>query len=160
MENRRLATRPSTNPTALETSAADGPISGSPRRRSASGSRREGWAFERVRLVLDELDAAFEGAVVDHVEREVGIAVVDAFRADGTGDQGEHHDPEAIDAPGAQQRAGDADAAERAENAGALFLPRPDRLHGVAAHEGRVGTRVGLLERGREHHLLRLRELH
>ena len=60
--------------------------------------------------------------------------------AGGTGDHGEHHDPEAIDDP-AQQRAGQADAAERAEDAGALLLHRPDRLHGVAAHEGRVGPR-------------------
>ena len=127
--------------------------------RSASGSRREGWALEHARPVLDELDAAIEGAVVDHVERDVGIAVVDAFRAGGTGDHGEHHDPEAIDDPGAQQRAGQADAAERAEDAGALLLHRPDRLHGVAAHEGRVGPREGLLERCREHHLRRSREL-
>lgn len=137
----------------------DRPISGSPRRRSASGSWREGWALEHARPVLDELDAAVEGAVVDHVERDVGIAVVDAFRASGTGDHGEHHDPEAIDDPGTQQRAGQADAAERAEDAGALLLHRPDRLHGVAAHEGRVVPREGRLERGREHHLRRSREL-
>src|SRR5574339_339787 len=71
--------------------------------RSASGSRREGWALEHARPVLDEQGAAVEGAVVDHVERDVGIAVVDAFRAGGTCDHGEHHDPEAIDDPGAQQ---------------------------------------------------------
>jgi hypothetical protein len=29
--------------------------------------------------VLDELDAAVEGAAIDHVERDVGVAVVDAF---------------------------------------------------------------------------------
>src|SRR5262245_10514512 len=86
--------------------AADRPNSGSPRRRSAAGSRREGWALEHAWPVLDELGAAVEGAVVDHVEGDVGIAVVDAFRAGGTGDHGEHHDPEAIDDPGAQQRAG------------------------------------------------------
>ena len=31
--------------------------------------------------VLDELGAAVEGFAVDHVEGDVGIAVVDAFRA-------------------------------------------------------------------------------
>ena len=85
--------------------------------RTASGSRRDGWALEHARSVLDELGAAVEGAVVDHVERDVGIAVVDAFRAGGTGDHGEHHDPEAIDQAGAQERAGQADTAERAEDA-------------------------------------------
>jgi hypothetical protein len=116
--------------------------------RSASGSRREGWTLENARPVLDEQGAAVEDAVVDHVERDVGIAVVDAFCAGGTGDHGEHHDPEAIDDPGAQQRAAQADAAERAEDAGALLLHCPDRLHGVAAHESRVSPREGLLERG------------
>src|SRR5688572_25708930 len=53
---------------ASRTPAADRPISGSPRRRSVSGSRREGWAIEHARPVLDELDTAVEGAVVDHVE--------------------------------------------------------------------------------------------
>src|SRR5262245_13115580 len=109
--------------------------------------------------ILQQLNPAVEGSAGNHIERDVGIAVVDAFRAGGTGDHGEHHDPEAIDDPGAQQRAGQADAAERAEDAGALLLHRPDRLHGVAAHEGRVGPREGLLERGREHHLRRSREL-
>src|SRR5262249_42050725 len=52
----------------------DRPISGSPRRRSASDSRRERWALEHTRPVLDELGAAVEGAVVDHVERDVGVA--------------------------------------------------------------------------------------
>src|SRR5687767_15965756 len=46
---------------APETPGADRPISGSPRGRSASGSRRERWALEHARPVLDELDAAVEG---------------------------------------------------------------------------------------------------
>src|SRR5687768_6582111 len=120
---------------------ADRPISGSPRRRSASGSRREGWALEHARPVLDELDAAVEGAVVDHIERDVGIAVVDAFRAGGTGDHGKDDHPETVYKTRLEQRPAQADAAERAKDAGALLLHRPDRLHGVAAHEGRVGPR-------------------
>ena len=116
------------------------------RKRSASGSRREGWGLEHARPVFDELDAAVEGAVVDHVECDVGIAIVDALRAGGTGNHGEHDNPEAIDDPGAQQRAGQADAAECAEDAGAILLHRPDRLHGVAAHEGGVGPREGRFE--------------
>src|SRR5439155_12389477 len=52
---------------------------------------------EYARPVLDELDAAVEGSAIDHVERDVGVAVVDAFRSRGAGDHREHHDPKPID---------------------------------------------------------------
>src|SRR6187431_384596 len=51
-------------------------------------------------LVLDQLNAAVEGAVLDHLEGNVRIAVVDAFLARGPGDHREHHDPEAVDESG------------------------------------------------------------
>ena len=44
----------------------------------ASG-RGKWWVVEDARPVLDELDAAVEGSAIDHVERDVGVAVVDAF---------------------------------------------------------------------------------
>lgn len=39
----------------------------------------ERWSFEDPRAVLDELDPLIEGRAGDHVERDVGVAVVDAF---------------------------------------------------------------------------------
>lgn len=107
---------------------------------------------------LQQLDSAVEGSGANHVERDIGIAVVDAFRARGTGDHGEDDHPETVYKTRLEQRPAQADAAERAEDAGSLLLHRPDRLHGVAAHERRIGPRERLLERGREHHLRRSRE--
>jgi len=51
----------------------------------AGGTTSRGGAERRVLehagLVLDQLDAAVEGAVLDHLEGDVRIAVVDAFLA-------------------------------------------------------------------------------
>src|SRR5262245_19316363 len=44
----------------------------------ASGGAK-GWVVEDAGSVLDELDAAVAGSAFDHVERDVGVAVVDAF---------------------------------------------------------------------------------
>ena len=41
--------------------------------------RAKGWVVKYVGPVLDELDAAVEGSAIDHVERDVGVTVVDAF---------------------------------------------------------------------------------
>src|SRR5215207_5034219 len=55
---------------------------------------------EHAGLVLDQLDAAVEGAVLDHLEGDVRIAVVDAFCARGPSDHREHPDPETVDESG------------------------------------------------------------
>jgi hypothetical protein len=44
---------------------------------ASCGGKR--WVVEYAGPVLDELDAAVEGSAIDHVERDVGVAVVDAF---------------------------------------------------------------------------------
>jgi hypothetical protein len=46
---------------------------------ATSCGRSEWWVLQHAGPVLDQLGAAVEGAVVDHVEGDVGIAVVDAF---------------------------------------------------------------------------------
>src|SRR5215207_5398393 len=90
---------------------------------AASGCRIEScvdverWVLEHAGPVLDQLDAAVEGAVVDHLEGDVGVAVVDAFCAGGAGDHREHHDAEAIHESGSQERPAEADAADRADEA-------------------------------------------
>ena len=74
------------------------------RRPSVDGatSRRgaERRVLEHAGLVLDQLDAAVEGPVLDHLEGDVRVAVVDAFCARGPGDHREHPDPEAVDESG------------------------------------------------------------
>ena len=59
--------------------------------------RGKRWVVEYAGPVLDELDAAVERSAIDHVERDVGVAVVDAFRSRGAGDHREQHHPEPID---------------------------------------------------------------
>jgi hypothetical protein len=44
---------------------------------ASCGGKR--WVVEDAGSVLDELDAAVEGSAFNHVERDVGVAVVDAF---------------------------------------------------------------------------------
>ena len=44
---------------------------------ASCGGKR--WVVEYAGPVLDELDAAVEGSAIDHVERDVGVAVVDAL---------------------------------------------------------------------------------
>ncbi len=44
---------------------------------ASCGGKR--WVVEYAGPVLDELAAAVEGSAIDHVERDVGVAVVDAF---------------------------------------------------------------------------------
>src|SRR4051794_41116745 len=67
-------------------------------RASRRGAERR--VLEHAWLVLDQLDAAVEGPVLDHLESDVGVAVVDAFLARGPGDHREHPDPEAVDEAG------------------------------------------------------------
>src|SRR5687768_10696461 len=133
------------------------------RSRPADGatSRRgaERRVFEHAWLVLDQLDAAVESPVLDHLEGDVRVAVVDAFIARGPGDHREDPDPEAVDESCLEQGPAQAEAADRAEESRAGLLHRADHLDGVAADEPGVGPRQWLLERGGEHHLGRLREL-
>ena len=42
--------------------------------------------LEYLGPVFDQLDAPVEGAAVDHVEQDVGVAVVDALSSRGAGD--------------------------------------------------------------------------
>src|SRR5215475_8607657 len=56
--------------------------------------------LEHAWLVLDQLDAAVEGPVLDHLEGDVRVAVIDAFCARGAGDHREHPDSEAVDESG------------------------------------------------------------
>jgi hypothetical protein len=65
---------------------------------SRRGAERR--VLEHAGLVLDQLDTAVEGAVLDHLEGDVRVAVVDAFCARGPGDHREHHDSEAVDESG------------------------------------------------------------
>jgi hypothetical protein len=44
---------------------------------ASCGGKR--WVVKYAGPVFDELDAAIEGSAIDHVERDVGVAVVDAF---------------------------------------------------------------------------------
>src|ERR687898_3285874 len=121
--------------------------------RLASCGGAERWVLEHAGSVLDQLDAAVEGAVVDHLEGDVRVAVVDAFCSRGAGDHREHHDPEAIDESGPKQRLAQADAADRAHEARVSLLHRPDCFDRVIAHERGVGPRERLLKRGGAHHL-------
>ena len=41
--------------------------------------RGQRWVVEYAGPVLDQLDAAVEGLAIGHVERDVGVAVVDAL---------------------------------------------------------------------------------
>ena len=69
------------------------------RRRTGATSRggAERRVLEHAWPVLDHLDAAVEGAMVDHLEGDVGVAVVDALLSRGPGDDREHADPEPVD---------------------------------------------------------------
>src|SRR5690606_27491027 len=104
-------------------------------RRSGRGERR---AVEHPRAVLDELDAAVEGGVVGHLERDVRVAVVDPLLAGGAGDDREHHHPEPVDHPAHEEGAGQGEAPERAEDALAL------RLHARTAATASPRTSVEL----------------
>src|SRR5690349_22743310 len=126
---------------------------------TTSGTGAERRVLEHAGLVLDQLDAAVERAVPDHLEGDVRIPVVDAFGARGPRDHGEDTDAEAVDESGPEQGPAQAEAADRAEDPRAARLHGADRLDGVAADERGVGPRQRLLERGGEHHLGRSREL-
>src|SRR5918995_1611802 len=114
-------------------------------RRGCSCLAAERWVLKYLGSVFDQLDVAIEGAVVDHLECDIRVAVVDAFCSRGAGDHREHHDAEAVDESGSQQRPAQAEAADRAHEAGAILLHRSDRFYRVPAHEGGVGPRERLL---------------
>src|SRR6266508_2577191 len=78
----------------------------------STGRGSEWWVLEHAGPVLDQLDAPVERAVVDHLQRDVGIVVVDALCSCGAGDHREHHHAEAIYEPGSQQRPTQAEAAD------------------------------------------------
>src|SRR4029453_3698575 len=94
----------------------------------SAGRGSERWVLEHPGPVLDELDAAVEGAVVDHLQGDVGIAVVDALCSRGACDHREHHDAEAIDESGSQQRPAKAEAADRAPQTQPALFHRPTAL--------------------------------
>src|ERR687897_3134137 len=98
---------------------------------ATSRGRLERWVLQDAGPILRQLDAPVEGAAADHVEGDVRVAVVDPLGSRGTGDHREHHDSEAIDESGAQQRPTQGDAADRAHGARALLLHRLDRFDGV-----------------------------
>src|SRR4051812_50158494 len=103
-------------------------LRGGARRADGATSRRgaKRRVLEHAWLVLDQLDAAVEGPVLDHLEGDVRVAVVDAFLARGPGDHREHPDPEAVDEAGFQQGPAQAEAADRAEEPGAILLHGAD----------------------------------
>src|ERR687892_672275 len=96
-----MSPRPTARSAGLSSASRNGSPS-SENRRDGATSRRgaERRVLEHAGLVLDQLDAAVEGAVLDHLEGDVRVAVVDAFCARGPGDHREHPDPEAVDESG------------------------------------------------------------
>src|ERR687895_2010720 len=80
---------------------------------ATSRGRLERWLLQDAGPVLHQLEAPVEGAVADHVEGDVRVAVVDPLCSRGASDHREHHDPEAIDESGPQQRPAQAEAADR-----------------------------------------------
>src|SRR5690349_19677924 len=70
------------------------------------------WPSKNRRNVLKELDAAIEGAAADHVQRNIGIAVVDPFPAAASGDNGKDDHAEAVHQTGLQERAAQGQAAD------------------------------------------------
>src|SRR5262249_43613740 len=77
-----------------------------PRRRACRsavctvGARRPS---QNCRNVLHQLDATVEGPAADHVESNIGIAVVDAVPTAGAGDDGKDDHTEAVHEPGLQE---------------------------------------------------------
>src|SRR3954463_1649349 len=82
---------------------------------ATSGGSVERGVLEHAWLVLDQLDAAVEGPVLNHLEGDVRVAVVDAFFARGPGDHREHPDREAVDESGLEQGPAQAEAADGGE---------------------------------------------
>src|SRR3954454_12530510 len=102
---------------------------------SRRGAERR--VLEHAGLVLDQLDAAVEGPVLDHLEGDVRVAVVHALFARGPGDRREHPVPEGADDSGSYQGPATAGAADRPEQPRAILLHGADRLDGVVADERR-----------------------
>src|SRR4051794_20002803 len=102
--------------------------------------------LEHAWPVLDQLDAAVESPVLDHLEGDVRVAVVNAFFARGPGDHREHPDPEAVDESGLEERPAQAEAADRADEPRAILLHGADRFDCVVSDERGVGPRQWLLE--------------
>ena len=59
--------------------------------------------LEHARATFEQLDTVVEGAARDHIDRDVGVAVVDAFVSGGAGDDREHHDAESVHESGVQE---------------------------------------------------------
>src|SRR5579872_2053462 len=113
----------STATTASTPTASCAPASSSPAAdRTESDAAGPGRPGQNRRDVFDQLEAAVEGAAADHVERYVGIAVVDPFPAGVPGDDGKDNHPEPVDQAGRQQRAAQTEAAHGAHGLGGLLL--------------------------------------
>jgi hypothetical protein len=65
-------------------------------------SRSKWRVLEHSGSVFDYLDAAVEGAAADHVEDDIGVAVVDAICSGGPCDHWEHSNPEPVDESGSE----------------------------------------------------------
>src|SRR5882672_9458424 len=86
----------------------------------------ERWVLEHAGPVFDQLDAAVEGAVIDHLEGDIRVALVDAFCSRRAGDHREHHDPEAVHESSSQQGPTQAEAADGADESRGTLLHRLD----------------------------------
>src|SRR5689334_269727 len=71
-----------------------------PSRLELAGARRPS---QNRRNVLDQLDTPIEGPAADHLECNIGIAIVDAVPTAGAGDDGKHDHAEAVHEAGFQQ---------------------------------------------------------
>src|SRR5205809_2596967 len=106
-------------------------------------ARRPG---QNRRSVLEQLDAPVERPAVDHVESDIGIAVVDPLPAAASGDDGKDNHAEAVHEAGLQQRPAQGEAANGAHRLGALGLHLPHGFNGVFSNELRVRPGKGSLK--------------
>src|SRR5207247_7979323 len=110
-------------------------------------ARRPG---ENRRSVLEQLDATVERPALDHVESDIGIAVVDPLPAAASGDDGKDNHAESVDEAGLQQRAAQGEAAYGAHRFGTLGLHLPHGFNGVSGDELRVRPGKGFPQGRRE----------
>ena len=100
-----------------------------------------GWPGKHRRDILEQLEPAVERSAGDHVERDIGIAVVDPVAAGAPGDHREDDHAETVDQARLEERAAEGEAAERAHRAGAVLLHRGHGLDRIAADQ--LGVRPG-----------------
>jgi hypothetical protein len=125
---------------------------------SCAGPRATGGSGQNRRDILEHLQPTVEGAVTDHVKRDVGVRVVDPIPTTASGDDRKDDHAETVDEPSAQEGAAQGEAAHGAHGLGALLLHLAHRLDGVLGDESgvRPGQRLG--QRGREDDLRHARQ--